>query len=125
MSISVAVSTGFGRHFIYLSPEERKDTVRVGFYSLAWGFLSPLAGRLGFMVFLLFVAGIDPLIKKWWLYIFMFLQVVINLSAIIVLYTQCGSELDILWDPTKQAEFNTKCSNPIIQSDYGYFQGCK
>lgn len=76
------------------------------------------------MVFLLFVAGTDPLVRKFWLYVFMILQVTVNLTAIIVAYTQCGDELDILWDPAKQILFNSKCSNPIIQSDYGYFQGC-
>ncbi|KAL9088749.1 MAG: hypothetical protein Q9165_006058 [Trypethelium subeluteriae] len=75
------------------------------------------------MVFLSFVAGTDPLIKKWWLYVFMFLQTAINLVAIIVLYTQCGNELDILWNQAKQVDFNSKCKNPIIQSDYGYVQG--
>ncbi|KAL9067258.1 MAG: hypothetical protein Q9157_006879 [Trypethelium eluteriae] len=125
VTISISISTGFGRHIYYLNPHEREATLRVGFYSLAWGFLSPLAGRLGFMVFLLFVAGTDPLIKKWWLYIFMFLQTAINLVAIIVLYTQCGNELDILWNQAKQIDFNSKCKNPIIQSDYGYFQGCR
>ena len=110
---------------MYLTAKEQEDTLRVGFYSLAWGWLSPLAGRLGFMVFLLFVSGTDPLIKKWWLYIFMFLQVTVNLVAIIVAYAWCGTEVDILWTPTKQADFNSKCFNPKIQSDYGYFQGCK
>ncbi|KAI9695654.1 MAG: hypothetical protein M1820_008501 [Bogoriella megaspora] len=123
VTISISVSTGLGRHIYYLSDANYPDTLRVGFFSLAWGFLSPLAGRLGFMVFLLFVAGTDPLIKKWWLYVFMSLQLVINVVAVIVAYAWCGNELYILWNPKKQDLFNEKCFNPVIQTNYGYFQG--
>lgn len=107
----------------YLTPQEREATLKIGFFSLSWGFLSPLAGRLAFCVTLLFVSGTDPLIKRWPFYGFMTLQILVNITAIIVLNLECRP-LDIMWDPSKSSDFDSKCWNPQIQSDFGYFQGC-
>lgn len=122
-SITRACETGLGRHIFYLTDHERATTLRAGFFSLVWGFLSPLAGRLGFCTFLLFVAGMDPLIKKWPLWTVMILQVLINVTSILVLFLQCGKQLDIIWNPAKAALLTEVCWNPDIQSDYNYFAG--
>lgn len=124
VTITRSIHTGLGRHFLYLNEHQREATLRVGLFSLAWGFASPMFGRIAFCVTLLFLSGTDPRVKKWPIYVFIVLQVAVNMVAIIVFYSQCGSDIEILWDPTKQASEYSQCSNPIIQTNYGYWQGC-
>lgn len=82
-----------------------------------------MAGRVGFCVTLLYLAGTDPRVKKWPIWVFLVLQLAVNVSVVLVFYTQCGPELDIMWDPAKEDMYNKKCEDPKVQTDYGYFQG--
>lgn len=121
--VEIALETGLGRHMAFLTPAERMPTMRVGAFSLTWAFLSPMAGRIGFCITLLFLTGTDPRIKKWPIWMFIFLQLVVNIVAIIVFYCQCGTKLDLLWLTTSVEVFESNCWDPRIQTDYGYFQG--
>lgn len=87
--------------------------------------MSPMLGRIAFCVTLLFLSGTDPRVKKYPIWIFMFFQVAINVTAIVVFYTQCGTHLNLLWTLTKAAreKYVEVCENPYTQTDYGYFQG--
>ena len=82
-------------------------------------------GRLGFLWGLLFISGIDPTVKKWTIYSFMALQVSINMGALLVLYAQCGNHLHIIWSETIWTDYPKYCWKPSVQSDYGYFYGCR
>ena len=53
----------------------------------------------------------------------MALQVVINVVAVAMVFGQCGNNIDILWVPSKQVLYYTKCWDSSIQTKYGYFQG--
>lgn len=112
-----------GRHMIYLTATQRSKTLKFGALSLWTSFLSPTFGRIGFCITLLFLTRTDPRVKRWPLYLFMFLQVAVNVTGIVVFYTQCGSNLEILWHPEEQALYYTECSAAKIQTDYGYFMG--
>ncbi|CAJ2508491.1 Uu.00g135170.m01.CDS01 [Anthostomella pinea] len=119
--VTVAVSSGLGRHMLYLSEAEHMETLHIGTLSLAYAFLSPMAGRMAFCVTLLYLAGTDPKVKKWPIWTMLTLQFVVNVATIIVFYSQCGSDINLLWSMTD--ETYTKCGNPQIQTDFGYFQG--
>lgn len=106
-----------------LSLAELLKVFHYGFISLAWGILSPLFGRLGFCIFLLFVAETDPLIKKWPIYAFMIGQCVVNVGSLLVSLSQCGSHLDVLWSSTAFTKYTTYCWLPEVQTYYGYFAG--
>lgn len=123
--ISRAVHLGLGRHIIFIPAEVRASTLRVGMISLAWGFLSPMAGRVSFLITMLFLAKTDSKVRRWPVWIFIFLQLVVNLVVLVIFYCQCGTELDVLWVAAKQAQVPEKCWDPRIQTDLGYFQGCK
>lgn len=110
---------------VFLSNAQREYTLRIGFISLAWGFLSPMLGRISFCIFLLFVAGIDPAIKKWTIYVFMVLQLLVNLGSVIAMYSQCGSHLNVMFEMKNWTEYSQYCWKASVQSDYGYFAGCK
>ncbi|KAK5124860.1 hypothetical protein LTR85_001050 [Meristemomyces frigidus] len=124
--VSKAVQTGMGRHLIYLTADQREDTFRIGALTLLWAFLSPMTGRIGFCVTLLFLTGTDPRVKKWPIWVTIFLQLAVNISTIIVFYTQCGRQMDMMWKTAvtgNTALYYETCENPMIQTDYGYFQG--
>lgn len=121
--ISRAVQFGLGRHIIFIPAKQREHTLRIGVISLAWGFLSPMAGRVSFLVTMLFLAKTDAKVKRWPIWLFIFLQLAVNLIVLVIFYSQCGRELDVLWTASKQAEWATKCWPVRIQTDLGYFQG--
>lgn len=123
LCISRAVHYGMGRHIIFIPAQQREHTLRDGVISLAWGFLSPMAGRVSFLITMLFLAKTDAKVKRWPIYIFIFLQLAVNIVVLIIFYTQCGREIDILWLASKQNLWATKCWDPRIQTDLGYFQG--
>ncbi|KAK0286905.1 hypothetical protein LTR35_004374 [Friedmanniomyces endolithicus] len=125
--ITTAVTHGLGRHMQYLSTDQREQTIRLGVLSLLSSFLSPMIGRIAFLVTVYYLAGTDKRVKRWPVILFVAGQLLVNISAIIVFYTQCGSDLELLWgalsSATNLAEHYAKCSNPVLQTDYGYFQG--
>lgn len=108
-----------GRHLLDLNNQQREATIRLGIFSLAFAFLSPMVGRIGFCITLLYITGTDLKVSKWPIWVFITLQCLVNISALVVFYTQCGDELDVFWNPAKQYLVFTQCENPIIQTDYG------
>jgi hypothetical protein len=124
ISISESVHFGLGRHLVFIPEDQREDCLRIGFISIAFGHLAPMLGRVSFCVTLLYLTNTDPRMRKWPTWITIALQLVVNVVTIIVLYSQCGNQLDILWVQRKQALFLTQCWDPRIQTKYGYFQGC-
>ncbi|PNS17839.1 hypothetical protein CAC42_16 [Sphaceloma murrayae] len=123
--ITASQKSGLGRHMFYIAanPEDLSQTLKVGFYSFVWAFLSPMAGRLSFCFFLLWVIGENSRVKRWPIYVFMVLQVVVNVASVVVMYAQCGKELDILWTLWRVNEVSTVCWNPKIQTWWGYVSG--
>ena len=123
ITITQAYHHGLGRHLYYLTEAQLSEAFRFGFFSLAWGFLSPMAGRISFCIFMFWVAGTDPRMKRWPVYCFMVLQVIVNVVAVLVAYLQCGTHLSILWTPELLNEMPHYCLDPGVQTYYGYFQG--
>lgn len=83
-----AVHYGLGRHILNLSLHNLGGTLEVGMWSLLPAFVSPMFGRLAFYVTLLYLAGTDPRISRWPIWVFVMLQIVVNISSLIVFYTQ-------------------------------------
>ncbi|TKA72549.1 hypothetical protein B0A55_07756 [Friedmanniomyces simplex] len=130
--ITWAVHYGLGRHMLSLTAEQREQVLRIGAWSLLCGFLSPMAGRVGFGVTILCLAGTDSRVKKWPIWLFIAGQFIVNISAVIVFYSQCGSDVGLVWSamahPENAAKYHAKCLNRMslsakLQTDYGYFQG--
>lgn len=108
---------------LVLTLEERIFSFHMGYIAIGWGILAPMFGRLSFLVNLLFVSGIDPKVKKWTIYTFVALQLIVNIGAVIVFYAQCGTHDYIIWSDKIWAEYHRYCWEPIIQTNYGYFSG--
>ena len=123
-TVTAAVQRGFGRHFIFLDSAQREFALRDAVVALLWGYLSPMVGRIAFCVSLLFLTGTDPLVKKMPIWIVISLQLAINITAIIVYDTQCGTHVDLIWTASNHlAEYEADCSNSVIQTYFGYFVG--
>ncbi|CAD0019413.1 unnamed protein product, partial [Aureobasidium pullulans] len=103
-------------------PDHRYNALKYGFISLVWSYLCPMFGRLSFCAFLLCVAHTDPRAKKWPIWTFIVLQVLINVTAAILLLSTCGSHLEDLWMLNIGAYFKY-CLDIDIQSNYAYFAG--
>ena len=108
---------------IYLTAHEREQTLRMGVLTLAWAFSSPMAGRIAFCVTMLYLSGTDPRVKKWPIWTFIVLQLIVNVGTVIVFYAQCGTHLDVFWNPSKEALSQKYCWAAEYQTDFGYFQG--
>ncbi|THZ01875.1 hypothetical protein D6C92_00952 [Aureobasidium pullulans] len=120
--LQVSFNNGLGRHVYYLEPDHRYNALKYGFISLVWSYLCPMFGRLSFCAFLLCVAHTDPRAKKWPIWTFIVLQVLINVTAAILLLSTCGSHLEDLWMLNIGAYFKY-CLDIDIQSNYAYFAG--
>ncbi|KAH9827507.1 hypothetical protein Tdes44962_MAKER09686 [Teratosphaeria destructans] len=121
--ITVAEEHGLGRHFVYLTPHERGPTLRWGMASLAPAILSPMFGRIGFCITMLYLTGTDPNVKKWPVWVFIVLQFLVNVAGIILFFTQCGSRLYVIWDPAKEYLYFDVCMDAKIQTNFQYANG--
>jgi hypothetical protein len=124
--VTLSVKHGLGRHIRYLTPEERTPCLKMGYSAIGFGFLAPVAGRISFCVTVMYLTATDPKLKTygWCNYAVIALQAIINLASVVLLYTQCGGQIDIIWDPSKQALFPYQCLDPKYQSEFTYFSGC-
>ncbi|TVY14099.1 hypothetical protein LARI1_G007616 [Lachnellula arida] len=82
------------------------------------GILSPMFGRLSFMIYLLnIIVTSKP--TKWFIYSLAAQHIIINVVTIILILAQCP-HFATLWDPIGTPG---RCWNPSVQADFGYFQG--
>ncbi|TVY88724.1 hypothetical protein LAWI1_G005141 [Lachnellula willkommii] len=115
---TAAVQYGLGRHFFYLTPFERVHSMKYEFLGQPVGILSPMFGRLSFMIYLLnIIVTSKP--KKWFIYSLAAQHIIINVVTIILILAQCP-HFATLWDPIGTPG---RCWNPSVQADFGYFQG--
>ncbi|KAH0362505.1 hypothetical protein KCU65_g7975, partial [Aureobasidium melanogenum] len=120
--LQVSFCNGLGRHVFYLEPANRYLALKYGFLSLVWSYFCPMLGRLSFCAFLLCVADTDPRTKKWPIWMFIVLQIIVNVLASVLLLATCGNHLDGLFALDLGSYF-TYCLPVEIQTNYAYFAG--
>ena len=81
-------------------------------------------GRLSFCCFLLCVIDSDPKAKKWPVWTFLVLQVVVNMVAVFLLSSGCGSHLEVVFNMNITG-FQKYCMDLGTQTNYAYFAGCE
>ena len=79
--ITAAIIHGLGRHMQYLSTDQREQTIRLGVLSLLSSFLSPMIGRIGFLVTVYYLAGTDKRVKRWPVILFVAGQLLVRRSC--------------------------------------------
>jgi hypothetical protein len=115
--LTASYKWGLGRHFYYLDDEQRFHAMRFAFLLQGWGIASPMFGRISFCLFMLYIVGENRYMRlSLWFSIIS--QVVVNVATIILIYSQCGSHPEALWDPRVHAT----CLSPRAQTNFSYFQ---
>ena len=89
-----------------------EQTMKYGVWSLLFGFLSPMFGRISFCCTLIFLTKTDSRMKTWPIYCIILLQVIVNVVGVVVFFVQCGTNLDTFWKFEKQLKYDEYCWNP-------------
>jgi hypothetical protein len=118
--ITPSVQWGLGRHAIFLSSDEITTSIKYITLCQGLGIASAGFGRISFCLYLYQFVGSSQ-IRRALIYFFVGTQAFINTLTIVLIYVQCGSHVDALWNPN----LDVKCWNPIIQRDLGFFQSGK
>lgn len=79
-------------------------------------------GRLSFCAFLLCVANTDPRTKKWPIWAFIVLQIIVNVLASVLLLSTCGNHLEDMFR-LHLGDYFTYCLAVDVQTNYAYFAG--
>lgn len=85
-----------------------------------WCICSLVFARISFCLFMLCILGHYETVK-WFLWFLIGTQFLINACTVIIIYAQCGTHIQALWDSSVPAN----CLHPSIQRDYSYFQSGK
>jgi Na+(H+)/acetate symporter ActP len=140
---TLAFTHGWGRHFFFLSDIQRVKAMEMVFVSeplgrcqspssLALTYIGgaqtnqivaitcSMLGRVSFIFLLLRLFG-NTKVRRWFLYVLMAQQLIVNLFTSITIFTQCGN-VHSLWNPVGEP---SKCWSPDVQTDTGYVQGGK
>jgi hypothetical protein len=134
---TLAFTHGWGRHFFFLTDEQRVNAMEFVFVSEPFGasihlphpplrpqtnsnaaIMCSTLGRVSFMYLMLRLFG-NTKTRRWFLYALMAQQLIVNLFTSITIFTQCGN-VHSLWDPVGEP---SKCWSPDVQTDTGYVQG--
>ncbi|OGE48997.1 hypothetical protein PENARI_c024G08287 [Penicillium arizonense] len=130
--IQKSANWGLGRHFFYLSNEER-------FHAMKWDFLSqPLAvssamvSRTGMMWFLLTCFAASDKKIRISIIVCAIVQLVANMVTIVQIVVQCGPNpyyatnrvqyFHYMWTPLPE-DGSVKCQSPTVQATVGFVQG--
>lgn len=91
--------------------------MRYAFLLPGWGIASPMFGRISFCLYMLDFVVHNKIIKII-LWLSIVCQLLFNVATIVVVYSQCGSHFDAIWDPSISAH----CLSPSVQTNVSYFQ---
>lgn len=121
--ISVGVSYGLGRHLVDVQdPHSKMMAMKYTMLPPNFSILSTMFGKLSVVFFLLRVMGqARTKGKTWFLYTISFIQIVLNIAAIIVVIGFCVPA-EKLWNPMYQGGW---CMSPMSQEIAGLIQACE
>ncbi|KAJ5799100.1 uncharacterized protein N7518_001168 [Penicillium psychrosexuale] len=146
--IQMSANSGLGRHFFYLTGEERLYAMKWDFLSQPMAVTSAMVSRAGMMWFLLTCfAASDKMIRQS-IIVCAVVQVVVNMVTIVQIIVQCGpnpyqtvsilllgawsilisSQTDrvqyfhYMWTPLPE-DGSVKCQSPVVQTTVGFVQG--
>ncbi|GAM37335.1 hypothetical protein TCE0_023r07175 [Talaromyces pinophilus] len=122
---------GLGRHFYYLTPEEKVQALRYDFASQPCGMFA-LILEVGMMWFLLSCFANSNRRLRISIIICMIVQIVVNSITIVQIVVQCGPNpyyatdrtkyFHYMWDPLPP-DGSVKCQSPHVQTTIGFVQG--
>ncbi|KAL1883491.1 hypothetical protein Plec18167_002495 [Paecilomyces lecythidis] len=130
--IQLSYQWGLGRHFYYLTPLERQQSMRYDFASQPTAVAAAMVSRTGMMWFLYQCFSASDRRLRLSIIISMIIQVVVNSVTIVQIVVQCGPNpyrpsdrtkfFHYMWDPLP-ADGSVKCQSPDVQTTVGFVQG--
>ncbi|KAJ9224378.1 hypothetical protein C8Q69DRAFT_27201 [Paecilomyces variotii] len=130
--IQLSYQWGLGRHFYYLSPTEKVQSLRFDFASQPTAVAAAMVSRTGMMWFLYQCFSASDRRIRLSIIISMIIQVIANALTIVQIVVQCGPNpyrpadrtkyFHYMWDPLP-ADGSVKCQSPNVQTTVGFVQG--
>ncbi|KAJ5587974.1 uncharacterized protein N7459_003739 [Penicillium hispanicum] len=130
--IQMSAHYGLGRHFFYLSPEERIHALKWDFISQPIAVASAMVSRTGMMWFLLTCFAASDRKIRVSIIVCAIVQIVVNMVTIAQIIAQCGPNpyrtsdrvqyFHYMWTPLP-ADGSVKCQSPSVQTTVGFVQG--
>ncbi|KAJ5260781.1 hypothetical protein N7505_009131 [Penicillium chrysogenum] len=132
--IQMSANWGLGRHFFYLTAEERLNSMKWDFLSQPLAVASAMVSRAGMMWFLLTCFAASDKKIRLSIIICAVVQVVVNMVTIVQIIVQCGPNpyqtVGILLCNTSTIcghhspeDGSVKCQSPTVQTTVGFVQG--
>ncbi|KAJ5963187.1 hypothetical protein N7481_002888 [Penicillium waksmanii] len=130
--IQLSANWGLGRHFFYLSEEERFHAMKWDFLSQPIAVASAMVSRTGMMWFLLTCFAASDRKLRMSIIICAIVQIVANMVTIVQIIVQCGPNpyhsadrvqyFKYMWTPLP-ADGSVVCQSPSVQTTVGFVQG--
>lgn len=130
--IQMSANWGLGRHFFYLTNEERLNAMKWDFLSQPLAVTSAMVSRSGMMWFLLTCFAASDKKIRLSIIVCSVVQVVINMVTIVQIIVQCGPNpsqttnrvqyFHYMWTPLPE-DGSVKCQSPTVQATVGFVQG--
>ncbi|KAJ5494816.1 hypothetical protein N7463_010903 [Penicillium fimorum] len=122
--IQMSANWGLGRHFFYLTGEERLNSMKWDFISQPLAVTSAMISRAGMMWFLLTCfAASDKKIRKS-IIICAIVQVVVNMVTIVQIIVQLIEyNISTICGHHSPEDGSVKCQSPAVQTTIGFVQG--
>ncbi|KAJ5772776.1 hypothetical protein N7457_007672 [Penicillium paradoxum] len=130
--IQLSANWGLGRHYFYLTAEERFHAMKWDFISQPLAVTSAMISRTGMMWFLLnCFAASDKKIRQS-IVVCAVVQLLVNMVTIVQIIVQCGPNpyhtanrvpyFKYMWTPLPE-DGSVKCQSPTVQTTIGFVQG--
>ncbi|KAJ5809092.1 uncharacterized protein N7503_001310 [Penicillium pulvis] len=130
--IQMSARWGLGRHFFYLSAEEKSHAMKWDFTSQPIAVASAMVSRTGMMWFLLTCFAASDRRIRISIIVCAIVQVVANMITIAQIIVQCGPNpyrpsdriqyFHYMWTPLPE-DGSVKCQSPMVQTTVGFVQG--
>ncbi|KAJ5691661.1 hypothetical protein N7488_012396 [Penicillium malachiteum] len=129
--IQMSAYWGLGRHFFYLSPQEKTNALKYDFLSQPFAVSSAMVSRTGMMWFLLNCFATNNRIRVS-IVVCAIVQIVANMVTIVQIIVQCGPNPYRATDRVKYFHYmwtalpsdgSVVCQSPNVQTTVGFVQG--
>ncbi|EPS31923.1 hypothetical protein PDE_06882 [Penicillium oxalicum 114-2] len=130
--IQMSSEWGLGRHFYYLTGEERFMAMQYDFYSQPLAVAAAMVSRTGMMWFLLTCFAASDKKIRISIIVCAVIQIVVNMVTIVQIIVQCGPSSHIaanrvlyfkyMWTPLP-SDGSVVCQSPDVQTTVGFVQG--
>lgn len=117
---TVSAHFGMGRHVYYVSGEQLLQILKFETLAQPFGMLSPMLARISFAIYLLQLVGPWRL-QRSILYLVVILEILVNVTSVILFLAQCGSHITAIWD--RLSPEVRYCLPAGIGVNFDYFQG--